>query len=129
MDLMIKGDRCANAQPILRSAHASQYPVFGLIGVLGVLAFIFSVVSPTDDSVQQECVQGSKNRHGIAESFKWIPYIRGTLVGANPCAIVLRSLGSFWGSAVGSVRIFDVKVDAPIFFSRIADRSPPSKSF
>ena len=33
---------------------------FGLLTALGLLAFLFSVVSPYDDDVQQEFVQGKK---------------------------------------------------------------------
>ena len=128
MELMSKRDYCASALPLRRTHASNQYPVFGLVGVLGVLAFIFSAVSPTDDSVQQEYVQGSKGRYCIVRNYKSIHSVHGTLVNPNYGAIVPRSLGSFCCSAVGSVRIFYIKFDATIFSIPIADRSPPTRS-
>src|ERR1700694_2060851 len=44
--------------------------LFGLLTALGLLAFFFSVVSPYDDDVQQELVQGKKPKQCVVLNCK-----------------------------------------------------------
>jgi hypothetical protein len=67
MNLVIKLGYIAVATPLRRRRNSGSVRrvVFGLVGVLGVLAFIFSAVSPDDDEIQQEFAQGSKSRQDV----------------------------------------------------------------
>jgi len=63
MNLVIKLGYIAVATPLRRRRNSGSVrrAVFGLVGVLGVLAFIFSAVSPDDDEIQQEFARGGAN--------------------------------------------------------------------
>ena len=126
MDLVIKCDLCAIvAAPLRKGRSSKRYAVFGLVGVLGVLAFIFSSVSPGDDEIQQEFIQQSRNRQRVVLNWKTAPCIRGTLLKPVHYAFVLRGLPSFCCSTIGRVHISDIKIGAIIFRSRAGGRSPP----
>ena len=125
---MINCDHCIIAEAPLRERPTSNcYAVFGLVGVLGVLAFIFSAVSPDDDDIQQEFVQGSKTRQVVVQNFKSIPSIR-VLINSVHYVFVPQGLTSLRCSAIERVRICDPKIGATIFRSRTGDRSPPATS-
>jgi len=131
MDLVIKFDHNAVAAALLRerpNSAATRCAMFGLIGVLGVLAFIFSAVSPDDDEIQQEFAQGSKTRQGVVRNWKSIPSVRVTLIRPVHYAIVPRSLPSARCSAIERVAIYDVKIGATAFPSGTCGRSPPTNS-
>jgi len=57
---MINRDNYATgaARPPQRR-NFNLYALFGIASVLGILAFVFSVISPYDDDIQQELVQRS----------------------------------------------------------------------
>lgn len=129
MDHVIKCDHFASDVTLLRKRHSSKrFAVFGLIGVLGVLAFVFSAVSPEDDEIQQESFQGNKKREYVVQNWKSIPFIRGALVTPVHCAIVPGSIASFRCSEIGPVSASDVKPRVTVFCSRIGGRYPPTRA-
>ena len=87
--------------------------LLGLIGALGVLAFIFSAVSPDDDDIQQEFVQSSKSKQFVLANYKTV---------SNLCTFLINTVSS-------AIRVsIPDKFSARIFTSRTGDRSPPTKS-
>lgn len=102
--------------------------MLGLIGVLGVLAFILSAVSPEDDDIEQEFVHGKTKREYVVQNWRSIPSIRGARVIPVHTAAVPRSLSSFCCSAIGRARVYHIKLGATVFCSRIGGRSPPTKA-
>jgi hypothetical protein len=131
MDLVIKFDHNAVAAAPLReraNSAATRCAVFGLVAVLGVLAFIFSAVSSDDDEIQQEFAQGTKTKQCVVRNWKSIPSVPVTRVSPVHYAIVPRSLSSVRCSAVERVVIYDVKIGATAFPSRTCGRSPPTIS-
>jgi hypothetical protein len=127
MTLVIKADHYGTAAIHTREFHRSnRYEVLGLIGVLGVLAFILSAVSPEDDEIQQEFIQGKTKRECVVRNWKSIPSIHSACVNPVHCSVVPRSLSSFCCSAIGPARVSEVKPGATVFCSRIGGRSPPT---
>src|ERR1700757_2836398 len=54
-----------------------HWALLGLIGAFGVLAFIFSAVSPDDDDIQPDLVQSNKSKKFIFATYKAPSYARG----------------------------------------------------
>jgi hypothetical protein len=112
MDLVIKFDHCASAATPLRGRHRfSCYAVLGLVGVLGVLAFIFSAVSPDDDEIQQEFIKGLKLDNvlsRIASRYR----ARVTFINPVHYAFVPRGLASFRCSVIERAHISEVRIGA-----------------
>lgn len=128
MDLVIKGDHSSiAANPLRKRDRSNRCAVLGLIGVLGVLAFVFSAVSPDDDDIQQEFIQGSRNRQWVVLNWNPIPSIHGARVNPVHCAVVPRSLYSFCCFAIGPASVSDVELGATVFCSGIGGRSPPTR--
>jgi hypothetical protein len=122
-----KRDRSASLATSLRQSHRfDRYTVFGLIGTVGVLALVFSVLSPNDDETQQEFAQGSKIRQCVARNWKSLSSDRSTPV--NPVQHVFpgQSLSLSFSSATRRVVISDLKIGATTFRSRTSGRSPPA---
>ena len=129
MDLVIKCDHFASNVTLLRKCYSSKrFAVFGLIGVLGVLAFVFSAVSPDDDEIQQESFQGNKKREYVVQHWKSILSIRGTLITPVHCAILPGTFSSFGCSEIRRISASDVKPRVMVFCSRIGGRSPPTRA-
>lgn len=128
MNLVCKRDRGASPAFPLQQGHCSnRNPMFGFIGALGVLALIFSALSPHDDDIQQEFAQVGKNRQRVVRNWKSIPSVCATLV--SPVQqLVARSLFCFCRSAIGRVVVSDAKIGATVFPRRIGGRSPPPTS-
>ena len=131
MDLVIKFDHGAVAvassgeRP---NSATTRRAVLGLVAVLGVLAFIFSAVSPNDDENQQEFAQ-SRTRRCVVRNWKSISSVRVKLVNPVHDAIVPRSLSSIRRSAIERVLIDDLKSAGTAFPARTSGRSPPTRSF
>jgi hypothetical protein len=100
--------------------------VFALIGTLGVLALLFSALSPNDDEIQQEFAQGRKNRQYGAQSWKSLSSDRNTPVNPVLDVFVGQLLPSFCCLVTGRVVISDLKIGATTVRSRIVGRSPPT---
>src|ERR1700746_3867994 len=130
MNLVIKLGYIAVATPLRRRRNSGSVrrAVFGLVGVLGVLAFIFSAVSPDDDEIQQEFAQGSKSRQDVVRNWKSIPRVHVTLVNLVHNAIVPRRPPPVRCSAIARVLIWDIKNAATALPNRICGRSPPARS-
>jgi len=130
MDLVIEFDHSGVAAAPLRERPNSSATraVLGLVGVLGVLAIIFSAVSPNDDEIQQEFSLRTKTRQCLVRNWNSIPSVRLTLVNPVHYAVVPRSLSSVRCSAIERVLICDLKIGATAFPSRACGRSPPTRS-
>ena|SRR6516164_1451017 len=109
--------------------HSSNsYAMFAFAGVLGVLAFVFSAVSPYDDEIQQEFFKCPETRQFVVQNCKPIRGIRITVIDLVDHALFLRGLVCFRCSWVEQVRVSDVEIRAAIFCSQTGDRSPPTRS-
>jgi hypothetical protein len=130
MNLVIEFNHCAVATPLRgrRSSGSTRFAIFALVGVLGVLAFIFSAVSADDDEIQQEFALCSKTRQGVVRNWKSIPSVRVTLVNLVHYAVVPRRLLSVCCSAIERVLIRDVGTAATALPNRTSGRSPPARS-
>lgn len=129
MNLVIKHDHNASAATPLRAFHRSnRYAAFGLVGVLGVLAFLFSAVSPDDDDIQQDFVQGNRKAECVVQSRKSTPSIRGARVNPVHYALIPGSVSSICYPAIERVHLLNVKIGTAIFHHRTTARSPPTKN-
>jgi hypothetical protein len=127
MNLLSKRDRFASLATRLRqSLRLDRYAVFGLIGTVGVLALVFSALSPNDDEIQQEFAQGSKNRQCVAQNWKSLSNDRNTPVNPVQDVVIGQVLPSSCCSVTGCVEISDLTIGATTFCSRMSGRSPPA---
>jgi len=110
MDLVIRGDHSSSAaNPLRKPDRSNRCAVFGLIGVLGVLAFVFSSVSP-DDDIQQEFAQSSKNRQCAVQNLKSMhsppsraaPHDSGPTSGADPPNMPVKPTGVFGAPSISA---------------------------
>ena len=110
----------------LRLSHGCV--LFGLLTTLGLLAFFFSVVSPYDDDVQQEFVQGKKPKQCFVLNCKSTGAVH--TFGTNKVRSALPPQGLLIISC-GVVRhtlVPDEEILRAIACSGTGDRSPPSRS-
>jgi hypothetical protein len=130
MNLVIKFNHSAVATRLRgrRNSGSTRFAIFALVGVLGVLAFIFSAVSADDDEIQQEFALGSATRQGVVRDWKSIPSFRVTLANLVHYAVVPRRLLSVRCSAIERVFICDIETAATALPNRTSGRSPPTGS-
>jgi len=83
MDAQPSYRQCAATAPVLSCRQGRRYYCarWGLIGVFGVLAFLFSAVSPDDDDIQQEFVQASKSKQFVLAAHLSAPCVFGKPAG------------------------------------------------
>ena len=131
MDALPSYRQCAIAAlPFSRRRHRLGHhcACLGLIGVLGVLAFLFSAVSPGDDDIQQEFFQGNKAKQFVLATYRSAPNVRGFRINRVPSALLPPRPLSTRCNVIRRVLSVDEKILGTIVSSRTGDRSPPSKS-
>jgi len=112
-----------------RPRHLGHHcALLGLLFAFGVLAFLFSAVSPDDDDIQQQFVQGNKAKQFVLATSKSVPNIRGFRINRVPSALLPPRPLSTRCTVIGRVLSVDEKIIGTIVSSRTGDRSPPSKS-
>jgi hypothetical protein len=100
-----------------------------LVSVLGVLAFIFSAVSPGDDDIQQEFALRSESGRSLVQHCKTIASTSITLVDPVHCGeLVAGTLASFHYTVIQRLRMPGFKIRTMVFRTRVGDRSPPIRS-
>jgi hypothetical protein len=125
--MILSVKHCVSAATHFRKGSSSDHlVVFGLIGLLGVLAFVFSAVSPDDDEFQQGFVHGNKKRECVVQNWKSIPSVRGTLFNPVHFAVAPRRLPTFGCSAIVVAPVSHIAVRATVFGRRTDGRSPPT---
>lgn len=127
MDLVTKHDHRTIAAPLLRRCPSFS-AVLGLVSVLGVLTFVFSAVSPYDDDIQQEFIQGTNGRQCVVHTCKLACSSRAYLVNPVCCALIPQRLSSFRCFVIEGVFTSNAQIGAAIFGGRTGDRSPPTQS-
>jgi hypothetical protein len=123
--------RAVQAEPLLprrpcRIGH--RRALLGLLGTIGVLAFVFSAASPGDDDIQQELFQSSKSRQCFLANYKTVSSLRTFRICTVRSALAppTQQLASFYVTARVSVPDDEIKVR--VCSSSTGDRSPPTKS-
>jgi hypothetical protein len=103
--------------------------LLGLLGAIGVLAFLFSAISPDDDDIQQEIVQGDKTKQRALANYK--PTREGRALSRSTVlpALLAQLHPTIRRAEVGRVVTVEEKILGTIVSSRTGDRSPPSKSY
>lgn len=102
--------------------------LFGLLGTLGVLAFFFSAVSPYDDDVQQEIVQGQKSKQCVVANWKAASEVHTFGTNKDRSALLPQRLLIVCCGVVRHALVPDEEIHRTIFSSSTGDRSPPSRS-
>lgn len=100
----------------------------GLLGAVGVLAFLFSAVSPDDDDIQQDFVQGNKAKQLVLVSDKATRELRTFGTRSVLPALLAQPRTTVRRAVLGRILSVDEKILGTIVSSRTGDRSPPSKS-
>jgi hypothetical protein len=120
----IKAERFLH-RPGRRGYHRA---LLGLLAAFGVLAFIFSAVSPGDDELQQEFLLSSKSKQCTLASYKVVSNLRAFRICTVPTAHAPSApqFARFYVTARGSVP--DDEIKARVCSSRTGDRSPPTTS-
>jgi len=114
------------ANHLQKGHNYHQQSAFLLVCILGVLAFIFSAVSPCDDAIRQE-VAPSKNRQLVIQNWKSISQVSRTHSNPSQYVFVLQGLASFGCFPIRRVHSFYVKIGARALLSQSAGRSPPAR--
>jgi hypothetical protein len=102
--------------------------LFGLLTILGLLAFFFSVVSPYDDDVQQEFVQGRKPKQCVVVNCKAARAVHTFGTNKVRSALLPQRLLIICCGVVRHALVPDEEILRTISSSEIGDRSPPSRS-
>jgi hypothetical protein len=120
--------QCAVTTVVLscRRRRRHCYTRLVLIGAFGVLAFIFSAISPEDDDIQQEFIQGNEQKYSAVADYKAGHPIR--IFGRHIMRplLLLRSLPKCARADILSLQ--HDNIEATTFSSRTGDRSPPSQA-
>jgi hypothetical protein len=109
-----------------RLSHARV--LFGFLVTLGFLAFFFSVVSPYDDDVQQEFVQGQKPKQCVVANYKAAREVHTFGTNKVRSALLPQRLPIFCCGVVGHALVPDEEILRTISSNGTGDRSPPSRS-
>jgi hypothetical protein len=102
--------------------------LFGLLTALGLLAFFFSVVSPYDDDVQQEFVQGKKPKQCVVLNRKADCAVHTLGTNKVRSAVLPQRLLIICSGVVRHALVPDEEILKTISSSGTGDRSPPSRS-
>ena len=102
--------------------------LFGFLITFGLLAFFFSVVSPYDDDVQQEFVQGQKSKQCVVANWKAARAVHTFGTNKVRSALLPQRLLIFCCGVVRHALVQDEEILRTISSSGIGDRSPPSRS-
>jgi hypothetical protein len=121
----IKAEPWVPRRPRRRSRH---YALLSTLAAFGLIAFIFSAISPDDDNLQQEFFQSSKSRHCFLANYKTVSSLRTFRICTVRSALAppTQQLASFYVTARVSVPDDEIKVR--VCSSSTGDRSPPTKS-
>ena len=132
-------DSIGNVRPPLKAAwppsrfqlpytmRLSHGCLFGLLLTLGLLAFFLSVVSPYDDDVQQEFIQGKKPKQCVVVNCKTARAVHTLDKHKFRSALLPQRLLTICCSVVRHPLVPDEKILRTIASSGIGDRSPPSR--
>jgi hypothetical protein len=130
MDSQASYRQCASAMlASSRRRHAFGHRCFrlGLIGAFGVLAFLFSVVSPYDDDIQQEVIELHKPKQTILITYKAPSHIRGLRIKTATSSALMPS-AHMLVAAVEQIYLPGEADPAKIVGKPIGERSPPANS-
>jgi len=119
--------QCAIATlPFLRCRHRLGHhcACLGLIGIFGVLAFLFSAISPDDDDIQQEFVQNNKAKQLAVANYK-VRELRTFCTSNIRPALLPQTLPAICCGVRERARIVDKRIPGTILSRRTAARSPP----
>ena len=100
----------------------------GLIGAFGVLAFILSAISATDDDIQQEFVQSSKSKQCVFADYKAVSNLRAFRIYTVRSALVPPPPQFASYDVTVRVSVHDAEIKDRVCSSRTGDRSPPARS-
>jgi hypothetical protein len=103
------------------------FVLFGFFITLGLLAFFFSVVSPYDDDVQQEFVQGQKSKQCVVANWKAARAVHTFGTNKVRSALLPQRLLIVCCGVVRHALVPDEEVLRTISISGTGDRSPPSR--
>ena len=117
--------RVVNTEPLFAPARVA---LLCLLAALGVVAFIFSAISPLDDDSQQEFLHGSKPKLSVPAHYQALSNLRTFRIRSSPSALtpLTPQFASYDVTAGFFVRGHEIK--GGVCSSRTGDRSPPSKS-
>jgi len=122
--------RAIKAKPLIRSCprHPGYgYALLHLLAAFGVLAFIFSAVSPADDDIQQEFFKTSKSKQCVFAHYKnAVSNLRVFRIRAVYCA--LNPPRPQFPSRFVKARVPGDKINNRVCSGNTGDRSPPTVS-
>jgi hypothetical protein len=121
----IKAEPLLPRRPRRRSRH---YALLSTLAAFGLIAFIFSAISPDDDNLQQEFFQSSKSKQCFLANHKALSNLQTfrMCIVSSALAPPTQQLASFYVTARVSVPEDEIKVR--VCSSRTGDRSPPTKT-
>jgi hypothetical protein len=114
MDVVANTRRVVRAEPLLAA--------------LGVLAFIFSAISPADDDIQQEFLPRSKSKQCVLANYNAVSNLRTSRVRTVHSALAPPTPQFASYDVTARVSVPGDEIKGRVCSSRTGDRSPPAKS-
>ena len=130
MDVVVNcSQRAVTADFARRPRHRSHYhAVLSLLAAFGVLAFVFSVISPDDDDIQQDFFQGSKSKQCVRADYNAVSSLQTFRICAvySALAQLTPRFAHYYVAALVAVPSDEIK--SRVCGSRTGERSPPYRS-
>ena len=121
-----KGERSCPGRPGHFSHH--YYALLIVLAAFGVLAFIFSAISPNDDDIQQEFFRSCKSKQCVPTNYKTVSTLRTFPICTVPSALASPTPQFASYNVRARVSVPDDEIKGRTCSTRTGDRSPPTKS-
>lgn len=131
MDAVANTRRVVKAEPLFARRPrrlGRQYALLRLLAALGVLAFIFSAISPVDDDIQQEFFQRSKSKQCVLANYNAVSNLRTFRVRIVHSALAPPTPQFASYDVTARVSVPGDEIKGRVCSSGTSDRSPPTKS-
>ena len=121
----IKAEPLVPLRPRRRSRH---YALLSTLAAFGLIAFIFSAISPDDDNLQQEFFQSSKSKQCLLANHKALSNLQTFRMCIFSSALAPPTTQCASYDVTARVSAPDDEIKGRIYSSRTGDRSPPTKT-
>lgn len=102
--------------------------LLNLLAAFGVLAFVFSAISPDDDDIQQEFLQSSKSKQFVLANYKAVSSLQTGRI-CTVYSALAQPTPQFAGYCVTArVSVPSDEIKSRVCGSRTGERPPPNSS-
>ncbi len=124
--------RAVTGEPVFprrRRRSGDRCVALTLLATFGVIAFIFSAVSPDDDDIQQVFYKTSESKQCVVAGYKTVSSLRIFRICRIHVALAPSAQQSFRHFAMTRVSVPGDQIRRRVSSGRTGDRSPPTRIF